>query len=216
MPFTLTDCLVSSEVVSRMMFSCADAVTESKATTNEQALVELFAKAATGQIQNYCDRLLLMGTYTEVWDGQGSDLILPKEFPIVSVASIKFASDGGFSGAIALQPQTYSVTEECISLRGGVLTPNGVGQLQVIYDAGYATIPMDLQLACVRQIQYMWGQTGKQGGAMTGLKEVSKMQERQVKDDTIASKGLIADVIGTLDNYRRMEAPSSVRFSRVT
>lgn len=213
MAFTFADnALVDSTTASMFLYGVADATVDLDAA--EIFKVEFFVNSASQQIQTYCSRNFVSSSYSEVWDGQGSNLLLPTEYPITAVASIKFSGNGDFASAQPLNTNSYFFDAQMISLYEDFLTPRGSGVVQVVYTAGYSTIPMDLQFACLRQFQYLWKMQGTDGNAMTGFKSVSKMNESAVKDDSIGKTGLIADVVGILDSYKRREAPLSIMFSR--
>jgi hypothetical protein len=50
---------------------------------------------------------------------------------------------------------------------------------------------------------------------MLGLDSISKMQESQRKDSSIRRGGLVSEVVGILESYRRTDAPLSISFARV-
>lgn len=214
MPFLLNDCLVSSETISQFMYGVADATTLPSMTPKEKWLVEMCAEAASAQIKTYCGRNLTLGTFAEVWDGQENDTIICSEYPIREVVSLKLSPSGDFTGAPAIDPRLYFARDGEIYLRN-ILTPRGRGMVQVNYRAGFDPVPKDLQFACIRQLQYLFQNQGKTGDVMTGLKTVTKQGETAVKDDQLGKTGLIADVIGMVSQYRRLDAPLSVMFARV-
>jgi hypothetical protein len=217
MPFTLTDSLIDSQTVSRYFYGVDDAVTTGEcSTTQEKFYVEFAVNAASQQIKTYCARQLSQQTYSEVWDGQASDVIIPREYPIQSITSIKYSGNNDFSTADSLPTGAYAFDEEYITLLGDAVTPRGRGLIQVVYSAGYSPVPYDIQQACLMQAQYLFKMQGKEGGDFLGLSSIGKMGETATKDSSIGKTGLAADVIGILSPYKRMDAPLSVMFTRVS
>jgi hypothetical protein len=216
MPFSFSsDALVDSATVSNFFYQVPDAVATAECPAEEKFFVEFAINAASEQIISFCSRKFKQATYTEVFDGQEADLIIPKHYPITGITSVKFASNHGFSTATPIDDAAYNFDEEYIYLTDGVLTPRGRGLVQVIYQAGYATIPYAVQQACIIQAQYLLKFQGKEGNAMLGYNSVGKMGEQASRDVNIGEHGLVAEVIGMLLPYKRMEAPLSVMFNRV-
>jgi hypothetical protein len=113
--------------------------------------------ACSTYIQNWLNRTIALATYTEVRNGLGTPLIVTQQFPIVSVASVTV--DG-----VPIQPRPalapnmtsscfggYVFSDIAIMLSGGVF-PRGVQNVQFVYDAGYASVPPDIDHACVEMI----------------------------------------------------------------
>lgn len=221
MPFSFSDdALVDSATVCNLFYGVADPFTPISPATDplcsdaEKYYVEFAINSASEQIKSFCSRNFKESTYTEVFDGQNADLIIPKHYPITSIASIKFGSPTTFSSTDPLQADCYSFDEEYIYLMDGVLTPRGRGLVQVVYTAGYSTIPFAIQQACIIQAQYLLKFQGKEGSAMLGYKSVGKMGEQATRDDSVSDHGLVTEAKGMLLQYKRMEAPLSVMFNR--
>lgn len=206
------DALVDARTFSRFFFKADDG--SSGLTAQDIAAIELAMGAVCAQIKRHVGSEILEGTYTEVWDGAASDELVPTERPITAVSSIKFAPNGDFSTANVVPSEAIFFDKYSIKLRG-MRYPFGTGMTQVIYTAGYPTIPKDIQLAVIMQFQWVYKQIGK-GDAMVGLKSIAKMQESQTKDDSLGTMALRSEVVGMLENYRRFEAPLSIKFARVS
>lgn len=221
MPFSFgSHALVGSAALSKFIWGVDDAATDVNLALSTQDIfsVELAVNALSRQIMRHVSSEIKAATYTEVWDGAASDELVPTERPINSLTSIKFASDGNFSSGTSLPAETLFFDKYSIKLRG-IRTPVGRGMVQVVYNAGYVDVPDDIQMAALLQFQWLYKKF-RQGDAMIGLKSVSKTvgggSESQTKDDTIKSTALIAEAIGLLETYKRMEAPLSVMFTRVS
>lgn len=207
--------LVDATALSRFIWGVDDATAPAVGLTAQQIFsVELAVNAISRQIMRHVSSEIKEATYTEVWDGAGSDELVPRERPISAVSSVKFAANGDFASAQALPSEAVYFDTCSIKFRA-IRTPIGRGLVQVVYTAGYATVPEDIQMAALLQFQWNYRQIGK-GDAMVGLKTIAKGQESQTKDDTIKNFGLRAEVVGLLKTYERMEAPASIMFTRVS
>ena len=94
-----------------------------------------------------------------------------------------------------------------ISLSTYFIRPNAI--IKISYDAGYPfdSIPFDLRMATLLQTQYFLKSFGGESGSKLGLKSFSKMNENVTKDDNLSNYGLVSEVVGLLESYKRMEAP---------
>lgn len=209
--------ILTSSVISKFIFGVDDVTLGNILTAQEITAVELSADAASSQIQKYCDLMFISADYTEVWDGAATDEIIPREWPITAITSVKFAANGVFDDSAIIDSKLYNISNHGMSItfRNGMLTPRGRANVEVIYTAGYTTIPADLQIAALRQLQYLYKQIGK-GDGMLGLKSIQKFNEGQSKDDSLSNTGLILEVEGMLKAYKRFECSDSVMFTRVT
>lgn len=216
-------CLVDSETLSRFVWGVDDAteLSGSDALSDEAiANVVLIVAGISRQIMRHVSSDIKQATYTEVWDGAASDELVPTEWPVTAVSSLKFAPAGDFASAQNLVSVTGAVCFDkyAIKLRGFRL-PAGRGVVQAVYTAGYATVPEDIQIACCLQFQWLWRKRGL-GDGLVGMQSITKAigqaSESQTKDSAVKKSGLIAEVIGILEGHRRFEAPHSIMFARVS
>lgn len=217
--------LIDSATLSKFVWGVNDAADGAASgsglplTSQQVFSVELMVNAISRQIMRHVSSDIKAATYTEVWDGAGTDEFVPTERPINSVSSLKFAPHGDFSTSENLVTAgnglIVTADEYSIKLRGGMRTPAGRGLVQVVYNAGYSTVPEDIQLATLLQFQWAWKQLGR-GDAMVGVQSISKGPESQTKDAEIRNLGLRSEVVGLLKPYCRLEAPLSIMFTRVS
>lgn len=131
----------------------------------DQVLSALITNASSF-IERYCNRAFEQASYTETRNGNGADAIYLRNAPIVSVQSV---SVDGVS--IPAAPDTtsygYVFDEHKVYLRGDArvnpITPGifagypprfqrGVQNIVIAYTAGFATIPADVNQACVELV----------------------------------------------------------------
>jgi len=207
--------LVESRTVCRFVFGEDDITSNTKYSTQDIAAIILAIDAASAQIKRYCDFNFFQAQYSEVWDSQASDEIIPREIPIVSISSLKISANGDFSDAQEVSTELYGHNGKVINFRNGYRPPRGRGAIQVIYRAGFDPIPADIQMATLLQFQYLYKKLGT-GDEMVGLKSAAKMGENQSVDDNVKESGLLSNVEGMLKPYVRFEAPQSIMFNRVS
>lgn len=110
---------------------------------------------ASAYIEKYCRRTFASATYTtELYDGSGTDTLILKHFPIVSGTTPTVLENGS-----AMSVGTNMATADYDVLvyydEGELIRPYGVPfyafrrYYSVTYQAGYATIPEEIQQACI-------------------------------------------------------------------
>lgn len=203
-----SDCLITSAT-----FTAVTGIVDTTLTATEKSRIELMVNAASQQIKDYTDRQFLSASYTEVHDAQGSDLIFTREYPVVSISSVKLAANGDFASATALDAANYCTDGNAVYLRF-ISTPRGRGNVQVVYTAGYASIPYPVQLSVCAQFMYLNKVLADTG--LIGLNSISKMGESMTKEDTSKYNGICVEAVGLLDSYKRKESGTIVMFARVS
>lgn len=168
-------------------------------------------------ICSFTGRAFALASYSEVFDGAATDMLVPREWPVQSIITLKFSSDGNFSNSTDEKANAgISSDKTSVDLHDGLTTPRGRAAVQLEYTAGYSSIPHDLRYAALVQYQYLNRNSGStHGNAMLGLKSISKMGEGQTKDGNIEKDGLCAEAAGIVEKYRRMEAPRTTMFQRI-
>lgn len=222
MAFSFADhALIDSRTLSQFIFGVDDATAglkDGKTLTAQQiAMIALCVNAASQAIIRHVCSNIKAADYCETWDGTCADELIPKEWPVLEIKTggVKFSANGDFTNARAL-PDLLTYTDgHTIMFRNGVETPRGRGLVRITYRAGYEDVPHDIQVACMLQFQWLYKQLGT-GNPMLGISSISKMQEAMSKDTALAKGGLLSEVVGILESYRRFEAPHSMMFTRVS
>ena len=115
----------------------------------------------TGTINNistameiYCGLEHFTATlYTEYHDGGGYGLLFPDRYPITTVSGIYDDDSWTWDVDTLIDPTTYRVIDRNrIVLKDGGFFGNYVQNVKLIYTAGFATIPGDLKLACIKEV----------------------------------------------------------------
>jgi len=110
--------------------------------------------AASRACLNYLGRDIHLRTLTQYIDGNGHDRFVLDETPVVSITSLSVDTERSF--ATALESTKYRVDSETgIVTLYGVTLPDVLDCVKVVYEAGYDTIPEDIEAACVDTIQMM-------------------------------------------------------------
>ncbi|MEW6006121.1 MAG: head-tail connector protein [Stygiobacter sp.] len=111
--------------------------------------------AVETKVEQFLNRNLLAQDYVEYYDGSGSELLILRNIPVNSVSKIEY-----YEGRINnvdiwtewTQDNQYSrllipKEKHGIILEGGIFI-KGIQNFRITYNAGYTTLPYDINLAC--------------------------------------------------------------------
>lgn len=151
-------------------------------------------------IENYCGgkRFKNPGTdVTELHDGDpdslGNKVVFLKNYPIISVTSISYATG-------SLGSPTWNVYDSANYYVKNAATgevwfdslPAGRQNIRVIYQGGYETIPEDLSLACIQLVARIFNKRKSEGVSNESVGGASVMWDRE----------LSVELRKTLNRYR--------------
>jgi hypothetical protein len=145
---------------------------------NDDVTLQSLITNASLQVLQYIDRAHLLssvlGSLTENYDGNDSDRLLPRNYPVISVSSL---SIDGVSIAAATTATTagYLWDGRRILLRGFRFC-RSVQNVQLSYAAGYSSVPLDLKQAALEAFALTYRQRvriGEKSNSMSGQVNVS-------------------------------------------
>lgn len=128
------------------------------------------------QVLNYLNRphilASVIGQLNETYDGNDADRLLPHYFPIVSVTSLSI--DGVPVAPSTLPSIAGFLWDSRRVLLRGYLFNRGVQNIQIAYNAGYSSLPLDLKQAAIeafalayRQRTHIGEKSNSMGGQVT-------------------------------------------------
>ncbi len=131
------------------------------ATTTSDDDIKLFINAASDFLVRECQRNFITQTYTEVRSGRKNNIMLLRQWPVLSITSLKIDSDGQFTNANTVIPTTeYTIADDqnSIALFNDKFE-NGYNNVQIVYSAGLGTVgaddlPYDLIHSCLWAVAY--------------------------------------------------------------
>jgi hypothetical protein len=161
--------------------------------TTEDTLLNRLITAASGFIQSWLNRQLLSASYTETRDGHGGPTMVFANYPVTAVASVTV--DGvAIPAAASVLANGYRFTGTMISLAGYLFT-RGTGNVTLVYTAGYAAVPSEIEQACLELIGYKYKERDRIG-------HESKSLAGEVV--TFITKDMPEPVKAILKNYRKV------------
>ncbi len=163
-----------------------------KNTGDDELLSSLITRASQ-LMESACSQSLKSKSIVESFDGSGGFRQFVSASPIISVASVVI--DGisiPFAGT-SVSAAGYRIGREHI-IRNLEQFPVGISNVVISYTAGYATVPADLEQACIHLAAYWYRKN-------THIGEVSKSMAGGTT--TYDTSDIPADVKLTLNDYTR-------------
>ena len=128
----------------------------------DAAYLTVLISAASNLVIKHCRRDFVSTVYTdEVYDGDGTYVLLLRQFPVTALTSVKTVeSDGNEETCLTAQFRVdYDIGEirhipECTCAY--TYFPAGYRNIKVSYTAGFAVVPEDVQEATAQTIAWLY------------------------------------------------------------
>ena len=165
--------------------------------TADDAIVENLINGTSDMFEAYCACKFINSNLTEIYDGEGSNILIVDNCPISSLTEVKFYVDTG-------SPEVMTLTDFVPNKKSGLIKyingmfDIGFQNIQVKYTCGYGAaivnLPADLKLAAYLQIEFIY-------------KRDNADFSRTLQDGVILAdpkKFLSADIISMLTPYMKI------------
>ena len=171
-------------------------------TSGQDSLLALVKAAVEQYVKTYTGRDLLVASYTEYYDGDGTGNLRLNQRPIVSVTSIHADPARNFASA-SLIPASDLIGDARSFVVGWLelfsyTFLKGKKAIKVVYSAGYATVPVDLAQATMLIICKQYKVAFKQLYA-EGSQQVGDVQI------TLSPDAFPKDAMDILNRYLRLD-----------
>jgi len=171
------------------------AYTSSGYVSVDDALLNRLITSASTWIKQYCNRDFTAANYTEYRNGWANQTKMAlKNYPVNSVTSLYI------NGTIVTQSTTtnqagWVQNEGFLYLRGGLTFTTGYANVVITYNAGYSTIPYDLEQACIEITSWRYREKDRiaQNNKNVGGENI-----------TFNTSAAPADALRTLQEYTRV------------
>ena len=171
-------------------------------------LVKRFINEATGKIEVYCDRKFKQRTgIVEYQDGFANNRILLDQWPCTKPSELWVDPTGLFTDtSYKLDVSKYALDTSArgegigVVLLNGCTFPRGIKNIKAIYDGGFATIPDELEGACLWTVGFLYD--------MRNNKSVGVQTSGKNQENVTYREDLPKYVQDTLMAYKRTEWPT--------
>jgi hypothetical protein len=121
--------------------------------TSKDAVLTMFKESVEQAVINFCDTDFSPKVVTgEVLDAVRSDIIVPKNCPIISVQKVILHNDMDGANGIELDAKQWNHDDNAITLRD-MFTPFSRGMIRVDYTWGYASVPADVKMVVYQSVK---------------------------------------------------------------
>jgi hypothetical protein len=163
----------------------------------------LIRDAMEAAVINYCETSFALEVVThEILDGNRSDVIVPRFYPIVSVQGVYLHVETDGTGGTQLETTDYRVADDAIVL-SRLKTPFARSRVRVDYTWGYDGLPSDVELAIVQAVEAEFRRKGRKS---IGTNSRSKKSESEGFANDVSSwdakSGLPKEIAYKLQPYK--------------
>src|SRR5260370_465763 len=141
------------------------------------------------QVLTYLNRPPILasaiGALTETYDGNNSDRLLPRFFPLISVTSVS-VDNVAITQSTLCTLSGFVWDSRRIMLRGFTFL-RGIQNVQVSYTAGYSIVPLDLKQSAIeafalayRHRTHIGDKSNSMGGQVTMAFDMSEIPPRSL------------------------------------
>jgi hypothetical protein len=177
--------------------------------TSVDALLARLVSSESARFSNLSNNPITSASYTETVDGNGTRYYVPKNYPVLSVTSVTVdgnaiparasVSDNGFAlvqNRVELVGYMFTSSRAAIyySVYPSFSVSAGVGNVTIVYTAGYQTVPADVDQAVCEMVALKF-----RGRDRVGL------MSQSVGGETLSYQTLTLpeSVQSVIDNYSR-------------
>ena len=179
-----------------MLASVADleAWLKLSAGNTDEALLTRLLTAESTFIETWCSRIFSPTDYVETRDGNGQSRMSPQCWPMLSIASV--VVDGtAIPAAVGATGSGYFIVGKSIQLRGYSFT-RGAGNVVLSYNAGFATIPADVQQAAIELAAMRYRERDRVGmSSISGAGETTSFITRDMPASVLTLLGQYKQVV---------------------
>jgi hypothetical protein len=172
-------------------------------SSQDTFLTDLIA-IATETIQNYTGRTFSLESITEKLPGTNTAKLILSKFPIVSITSITdqsglIAATGyeisdNLAGTVYRKNDIFPFKGQNTGILGFINEKESENSITILYQAGYTTIPLDVEMAAISYIRTLY--LGRSKDTNIASESVSG-----VYSVTYGSGALPSDVVSMLGRY---------------
>ncbi len=165
-----------------------------------ESMLSRLISAASNYMQTWMSRTIALQSYSEVRNGINGNRIVLKESPIVSVQSLNINGTvvpvrPPLGPGASIPPPWGYVNDDISIMLTGYRFCQGYQNIYVVYTAGYATTPPDIEQACIDLIGDWFKYRDRIGKASEGI---------EGQTISFLNPAISARALGVMQTYKRV------------
>ena len=161
--------------------------------TGDDLLLARLVTSASAFVESWLGRAVGLADYVETRDGTGGSTLAFAVGPVQSVTALSIDGNGVAASPDGIAPG-YVFSPSRLALIGRRFRP-GLANVTISYQAGYATVPADIEQAVIALAALRYRERERIGLASKGLAG---------ETTSFAQKDMPADVATALQHYRKV------------
>lgn len=152
-------------------------------------------------IDSYVGEVFYIAGYTEYFDGDNTDRIIPEHYPVNLITSLHSDEDRVFDATTLIDSTSYVIVNKIyVRLLANEYFENGIQNIKLVYQAGPSSVPLDLQQACAEIVAWKFKE-GRGGGDLN-----VQSKTRTDSTTTYFGEAIPKSAKAVLDRYKRLIA----------
>jgi hypothetical protein len=133
--------------------------------TDDEALYTSLIDSVSAEIETICYRKFNADDYTETFDGNGTTELYLNQFPINTVTTVEYGTpfDVANNPRIEIESDEYVIDSNIGMLEFLFSSAEKNQYFKISYNAGYTTIPADLNLIATKWVETSFNNTKVNG-----------------------------------------------------
>lgn len=154
--------------------------------STDDTLLKAIITRVSASIASTCNRIFYAHDITEYQDGEGDSTLVAEQYPINSITSIHDDVERAYGSDTLIASTDYVYYSE----KGLIKLDNyyfavGLKNIKLVYNAGYSTVPQDLEMACIKRCMAEYLESAGAINVIEGQDFVYKPKKLRDEADTI-------------------------------
>ena len=132
------------------------------ANATDDALLTRLITSVSNFMQSWLNRQLNSASYADVYDGAGSDIQMLSNYPVSAVSGVVI---DGITIPASTGPTSpgWTFDQYSVKLIGGYRFSSGNANVAISYTSGYATMPVEIEQACIELVSLRYSERLRPG-----------------------------------------------------
>ncbi len=118
--------------------------------------IEKLIDSVSWQFNTFTKRRLLARALTEYYEGDGTTKFKAPEYPINSITTLHIDSERAYGADTLIDSAKYTFDKAGFITLDESTFSTSPKAIKLVYNVGYTTIPLDLNVACLDQIKWLY------------------------------------------------------------